>query len=156
MVYIFYVVSIISTDEPWNVAGQLHPNYQGRRQGATGPAPPLGRRRRPCDCSASSNRECVYREKCSWTAPEGILQRRKVPPKSLSNDDRKAPSLGEIAPSQPLPPPPSRFSKYAATHYTHKWDDKAPICFSNYGSSWSGLFMHALRGALLGPNHSAG
>ena len=41
----------------------------------------------------------VLQGKCSWRAPSGALQRRKIPPKSPSNDDRRSPSLGEVAPS---------------------------------------------------------
>ena len=79
---------------------QRHRYGQGRRQGALGHAPPPGNRRYPCDCSAPSNRECFYRENVVESAlrrPAGAFQRRKVPPKSFSNDDRTAPSLGEVA-----------------------------------------------------------
>ena len=89
---------------------------QRRRQGrGTGPWPPLGAEGALCDCLAPSNRECVYRANVvggrrqapsnadkSLFGPEGAWgrpQARKVPPKSSSNDDHTASSLGEVAPS---------------------------------------------------------
>ena len=82
-------------------------------------APSLGAEGALCDCSAPSNRECVYKENVVGGRPPsndekslrkvppcvykeniiGGLQRRKVPSKNPSNDDRMAPSLGEVAPS---------------------------------------------------------
>ena len=68
---------------------------QGRRQEALVHAP-LGAL---CDCSTPYNRECIYRENVHLEGTPSALQRRKVYPKSPSNDDRTAPSLDEVAPS---------------------------------------------------------
>ena len=73
--------------------------------------PPLGTEGALCDCLAPYNCECFYRENEVGGRPQapynddkslfgpGALKVRKIPPKSLSNDDRTAPSVGEVAPS---------------------------------------------------------
>ena len=79
-------------------------------QGGTGPCSPLGAEGAFCDCLGPSNCGRFYRENVvggrsqaplnddrSLFGPEGALR-----PESPSNDDRTAPSLGEVA---PLPPP---------------------------------------------------
>ena len=94
---------------------------QGRRQGDWAMAP-LRRRRRTLRLFGALQSRMCLQGKCSWWAPSGALQRRQVPPKSLicfqgscswrppsgslqqrkvspkkpSNDDRTAPSLGEV------------------------------------------------------------
>ena len=98
----------------------------GVGRGALGHGFPFGPRRRPlrlfgalqsraclqgkCSWRAPSNDEkslrkvppCVYKENLVGGRPQepsGAFQRRKVAPKCSSNDDRTAPSLGELAPS---------------------------------------------------------
>ena len=64
--------------------------------------PSLGAEGAFCDCSAPSNHECANKE--NVVGGRSHLQQRKVPTKSLSNDDRTAHPLGEVAPPSPGPP----------------------------------------------------
>ena len=77
---------------------KLSEEIRGVGRGSLGHVP-LGAEGPHCYFSAPSNRECVHRENVVGGCPQGALQRRKVPPKSLSNDVCTEPSLGEVAPS---------------------------------------------------------
>ena len=78
------------------------------RGGSHWAMPTFGTEGALCDCSAPSNRECVYRENVVGGRAQAPYNDekslRKVPPKSPSNDGRTTPSLGEVAPFYPLLP----------------------------------------------------
>ena len=73
-------------------AAPLAPRNRGVGRGHWA-MPPWAPKEPFCDCSAPSNRKCVYRG--SWRAPPTT----KGPSEKPSNDDRTAPSLGKVAPS---------------------------------------------------------
>ena len=66
---------------------------RGVGRGPLGHAPlPLGAEGALCDCLAPSNCECFLQGKCTWRAPEGALQRWKVPlrPSGPKNSSEKS------------------------------------------------------------------